>query len=30
LVREGTELGDIVIREFNLGLNIGLTLKYKF
>jgi outer membrane receptor protein involved in Fe transport len=29
-VREGTDLGDIVIREYNLGVNIGLTLKYKF
>jgi TonB-dependent receptor len=30
LVREGTEFGDVVIREFTLGMNIGLTLKYKF
>lgn len=30
LIREGTDLGDIVIREYNLGVNIGLTLKYKF
>ncbi|MCL6267567.1 TonB-dependent receptor [Flagellimonas myxillae] len=30
LVREGTDLGDIVIREYNLGVNVGLTLKYKF
>ena len=30
LVREGTGIGDIVIREYNLGVNIGLTLKYKF
>ncbi|MEM9647387.1 MAG: TonB-dependent receptor [Bacteroidota bacterium] len=29
-VREGTDLGDIVIREYNLGVNVGLTLKYKF
>ena len=30
LTREGTGSGDIVIREYNLGVNIGLTLKYKF
>lgn len=30
LVREGTDLGDITIREYNLGVNVGLTLKYKF
>lgn len=30
LVREGTDLGDIVIREYTLGVNVGLTLKYKF
>ncbi|MGW9684201.1 TonB-dependent receptor domain-containing protein [Flagellimonas sp. 2504JD1-5] len=30
LVREGTDLGNIIIREYNLGVNIGLTLKYKF
>lgn len=30
LVREGTGIGDIVIREYNLGVNVGLTLKYKF
>ncbi|KQC30973.1 TonB-dependent receptor [Flagellimonas eckloniae] len=29
-IREGTDIGDIVIREYNLGVNIGLTLKYKF
>ena len=29
LVREGTGIGDIVIREYNLGVNVGLTLKYK-
>lgn len=29
-VREGTDLGDIIIREYNLGVNVGLTLKYKF
>lgn len=30
LVREGTEFGDVIIREFSLGMNIGLTFKYKF
>ena len=30
LVRENTGNGDIAIREYNLGINIGLTLKYKF
>nr|WP_298996921.1 TonB-dependent receptor [uncultured Allomuricauda sp.] len=30
LTREGTGSGDIVIREYNLGVNVGLTLKYKF
>ena len=30
LIREGTGIGDIVIREYNLGVNVGLTLKYKF
>ncbi|QLG45696.1 TonB-dependent receptor [Costertonia aggregata] len=30
LTREGTGSGDIIIREFNLGINLGLTLKYKF
>ncbi|MEC7770481.1 MAG: TonB-dependent receptor [Bacteroidota bacterium] len=30
LVREGTGIGDVIIREYNLGVNIGLTLKYKF
>ncbi|MBT8320297.1 MAG: TonB-dependent receptor, partial [Eudoraea sp.] len=30
LIRENTGIGDIVIREYNLGVNIGLTLKYKF
>ncbi len=29
-IREGTDLGDIIIREYNLGVNVGLTLKYKF
>lgn len=30
LTREGTGSGDIIIREYNLGVNVGLTLKYKF
>ena len=30
LVRKETGIGDIVIREYNLGVNVGLTLKYKF
>ena len=30
LVRENTGNGDVVIREYNLGINIGITLKYKF
>ena len=30
LVREGTGIGDVIIREYNLGVNVGLTLKYKF
>lgn len=29
-VREGTGIGDVIIREYNLGVNVGLTLKYKF
>ncbi len=29
-IRENTGIGDVVIREFNRGLNAGLTLKYKF
>ncbi len=29
-VRENTGVGDIIIREYNLGVNFGLTLKYKF
>ncbi|MCW5516433.1 TonB-dependent receptor [Muriicola sp. Z0-33] len=29
-IRENTGVGDITIREYNLGVNIGLTLKYKF
>lgn len=30
LTREGTGSGDVIIREYALGINIGLTLKYKF
>ena len=30
LVRENTGIGDITIREYELGVNLGLTLKYKF
>ena len=30
LLRENTGNGDVVIREYNLGINIGITLKYKF
>ncbi|MGB5821035.1 MAG: TonB-dependent receptor [Saonia sp.] len=30
LIREGTGSGDVIIREYNLGINVGLTLKYKF
>ncbi|MFS4468673.1 TonB-dependent receptor domain-containing protein [Maribacter sp. 2210JD10-5] len=30
LTRENTGSGDVIIREYNLGINIGLTLKYKF
>lgn len=30
LVRENTGNGDIAIREYNLGINLGITLKYKF
>lgn len=29
-VREGTGIGDITIREYNLGLNLGLSVAYKF
>ena len=29
-IRENTGIGDITIREYNLGVNVGLTLKYKF
>lgn len=30
LTRENTGDGDVIIREYNLGINVGLTLKYKF
>lgn len=30
LVRENTGNGDIAIREYNLGINLGITLKYKY
>lgn len=30
LVREGTGIGDITIRQYNLGVNLGLTLAYTF
>lgn len=30
LLRENTGSDGIVIREYNLGINVGLTLKYKF
>ncbi|MGB5693741.1 MAG: TonB-dependent receptor, partial [Flavobacteriaceae bacterium] len=30
LIRENTGIGDIIIREYTLGVNVGLTLKYKF
>ena len=30
LVREGTGIGDITIREYQLGANFGLSLAYKF
>ncbi|WP_445383399.1 TonB-dependent receptor domain-containing protein [Robiginitalea sp. IMCC43444] len=30
LVRENTGIGDVVIREYNLGINMGLSLAYKF
>ncbi|WP_350289897.1 TonB-dependent receptor [uncultured Croceitalea sp.] len=29
-VRENTGIGNITIREYNLGINLGLTFKYKF
>ncbi|NND14866.1 MAG: TonB-dependent receptor, partial [Eudoraea sp.] len=30
LIREGTGIGDITIREYQLGANIGLSLAYTF
>ncbi|WP_394974718.1 TonB-dependent receptor domain-containing protein [uncultured Croceitalea sp.] len=30
LLRENTGQGDVVIRRYNLGINAGITLKYKF
>ncbi len=30
LLRENTGQGDVVIRQYNLGINAGITLKYKF
>ncbi len=30
LVRENTGIGDVVIRQYNLGVNLGLTFAYKF
>ena len=30
LIRENTGIGDIIIREYTLGVDVGLTLKYKF
>ncbi|MFS4415980.1 TonB-dependent receptor domain-containing protein [Maribacter sp. 2307ULW6-5] len=30
LIRENTGDGDIIIREYTLGINLGITLKYKF
>ena len=29
-VRENTGIGNITIRKYNLGVNLGLTFKYKF
>jgi TonB-dependent receptor len=29
-VRENTGIGDVIIREYNLGVNLGVTLAYKF
>jgi hypothetical protein len=29
-VRENTGIGDVIIREYNLGVNLGITLAYKF
>lgn len=30
LVRENTGIGDVTIRQYNLGVNLGLTFAYKF
>ena len=30
LVRENTGIGDVIIRQYNLGVNLGLTFAYKF
>lgn len=30
LVRENTGIGDVIIREYNLGVNLGISLAYKF
>lgn len=30
LVRENTGIGDVTIREYKMGVNLGLTLAYKF
>jgi len=30
LVRENTGIGDVTIREYTIGVNLGLTLAYKF
>ncbi|WP_299222950.1 TonB-dependent receptor [uncultured Psychroserpens sp.] len=30
LVREGTGSGDITISEYKIGINLGMSLKYKF
>jgi hypothetical protein len=29
-VRENTGIGDVVIRQYNLGVNLGLNFTYKF
>ena len=30
LIRENTGIGDVTIREYKMGLNLGVTLAYKF
>jgi outer membrane receptor protein involved in Fe transport len=30
LVRENTGIGDVIIRQYNLGVTFGLTFAYKF